>query len=142
MAERVRQSLTGAFRGWGFTTYERRALQLFVALILIGSTVRYYQHRSLSRRFELWRSPADSMQTSRNDSATSPIAALIDINLADAATLELLPGIGPTKAQRIIEWRERNGQFRRVEDLLEVNGIGPTTLKRLRDKVVIGGMQQ
>jgi competence protein ComEA len=46
--------------------------------------------------------------------------------------LERLPGIGPVLARRIVEDRGRNGQYRRLEDLLRVKGIGPKKLKKLR----------
>lgn len=60
---------------------------------------------------------------------------LIDINTADASTLEELPRIGPALAARIIEWRESNGRFTSVDDLLGVSGIGEKLLSGLRDKV-------
>lgn len=58
---------------------------------------------------------------------------LIDVNSASAAELELLPGIGPTLAQRIVEDRERNGPFATVEDLDRVSGIGPRTIEKLKE---------
>ncbi|WP_255218061.1 ComEA family DNA-binding protein [Microbacterium resistens] len=60
---------------------------------------------------------------------------LIDLNTADAATLEELPRIGPALAARIIEWREQNGRFVAVDDLLAVPGIGEKLLAGLRDRV-------
>ena len=68
--------------------------------------------------------------------ATSmPGDGLVDINLADAAALETLPGIGPATAAAIIEHRERNGPFASVDGLLEVRGIGEAKLAQLRDLV-------
>ncbi len=61
----------------------------------------------------------------------------LDINRATAAELERLPGIGPTLARRIVEWRETRGPFRSVEDLLQVPGIGPKTLEGIRDKITV-----
>lgn len=60
---------------------------------------------------------------------------LIDLNSADQAALETLPRIGPALAQRIIEWREENGRFRSVDDLLAVSGIGEKLLAGVRAKV-------
>lgn len=60
---------------------------------------------------------------------------IVNINTASAAELELLPGIGPALAQRIIEYRAKHGRFRRVDDLDAVRGIGPRTLERLRPLV-------
>ncbi|UFU04952.1 ComEA family DNA-binding protein [Ruania halotolerans] len=62
-------------------------------------------------------------------------APLVDLNTADAAALETLPGIGPARAAEIIAWREREGEYSSVDQLLEVSGIGPATLERLRERV-------
>lgn len=59
----------------------------------------------------------------------------LDLNSAEAAALEALPGIGPALAQRIIDWRAANGRFTSVDDLLAVPGIGDKMLEALRDQV-------
>jgi competence protein ComEA len=59
--------------------------------------------------------------------------ALVDLNAADAATLETLPGVGPVIAERIVAWREENGPFTSVDELAEVSGIGPAMLATIRD---------
>jgi competence protein ComEA len=61
---------------------------------------------------------------------------VINLNTAGVAELETLPGIGPALAQRIVEFRSLNGPFASIEALAEVRGIGPTTLERLRGRVV------
>ncbi|HLT70614.1 MAG TPA: helix-hairpin-helix domain-containing protein [Acidimicrobiales bacterium] len=63
--------------------------------------------------------------------------APIDVNAADAAALEELPGIGPATAQAIVEHRERHGPFRTVDDLIDVRGIGEAKLARIRDLVTV-----
>lgn len=55
----------------------------------------------------------------------------VNINQASKDELETLPGIGPAKAQAILDFREENGSFKEVEDLLQVNGIGEKTLENL-----------
>lgn len=62
---------------------------------------------------------------------------LISINTASAPELERLPGIGPVIAQRIVEFREEYGPFQRLEDLLEVEGIGPSKLESLQDYIQV-----
>jgi len=62
----------------------------------------------------------------------------IDINTATAAELDLLPGIGPALAKRIIEYRDEHGAFRRVDDLILVRGIGPKHIDRIRALVLAG----
>lgn len=59
----------------------------------------------------------------------------VDLNTADQAALETLPRIGPALAERIIAWREENGRFASVDDLLAVPGIGEKLLAGIRDGV-------
>ncbi len=62
----------------------------------------------------------------------------VDINTADAETLALaLDGIGLAKAREIVAYREQNGEFKSVEDLEQVRGIGPATIARNRDRIVV-----
>ena len=71
--------------------------------------------------------------------AVSTGAQLLDINAANALQLaEQLPGIGPSKAAAILQWREQNGHFERIEQLQEVKGIGPKTVEKLRPLIRIG----
>lgn len=65
-------------------------------------------------------------------------ARKVDLNTADQQQLEELPGIGPRTAERIIQFREENGPFRRIEDLLNVRGIGEKKFQRLKDLVRVG----
>lgn len=61
----------------------------------------------------------------------------VDLNAATAAELEALDGIGPVLAGRILAFRAENGPFRTVADLLNVRGIGPRTLERLRPQLAV-----
>jgi competence protein ComEA len=63
--------------------------------------------------------------------------ALVNVNTATIDQLESLPGIGPTLAQRIVDYREGHGPFRSVDELLNVSGIGDQTLAELRPKVTV-----
>lgn len=67
--------------------------------------------------------------------ADAPGDDRVDLNSADQEALETLPRIGPALAERIIAWREDNGRFRSVDDLLAVPGIGEKLLAGLRDAV-------
>lgn len=60
---------------------------------------------------------------------------VLDLNTATLSDLTRLPGIGQTKAQAILDWREAHGPFRAVEDLLSVDGIGEKTWETLRPYV-------
>lgn len=65
-------------------------------------------------------------------------AQRVNINTADEAQLETLPGIGPTLARRIVAYRETHGPFATVDDLLAVSGIGPSLLDKLRPWITTG----
>jgi competence ComEA-like helix-hairpin-helix protein len=64
---------------------------------------------------------------------TSPL----DLNLASVAALDSLPGIGPTRAASIVQYRASHGPFRSVEELGRVSGMGPAALARIRDLVTV-----
>ena len=61
----------------------------------------------------------------------------ININTASAAELETLDGIGPSKAEAILRYREEHGPFTDVRDLLEVPGIGEKTLEKFADQISV-----
>ncbi|MEQ8186966.1 MAG: helix-hairpin-helix domain-containing protein [Candidatus Eremiobacterota bacterium] len=65
----------------------------------------------------------------------------IDINEATLADLDSIPGIGPVIAQRIIEHRNSSGNFKRVEDIKEVKGIGEKTFEKIKDYIEVKGGQ-
>ncbi|HOC42834.1 MAG TPA: helix-hairpin-helix domain-containing protein [Thermoanaerobaculales bacterium] len=63
----------------------------------------------------------------------------VNVNTATADQLQLLPGVGPALAARIIEFREANGPFEKVDELTAVQGIGDKSLEKLRPYVVTSG---
>lgn len=72
-------------------------------------------------------------------SALSMAAELLNINSADVETIaSSLNGIGPAKAQAIVDYREQNGTFQALEDLTNVPGIGETTLDQIKSMITIG----
>ena len=97
----------------------------------------------------------DTLQTLLSDAAVEPDADLshielyvphegenqspqkIDINRAEPWLLEALPGIGEILAQRIVDYRSENGLFRRVEDLLQVSGIGEATFENIKNYITV-----
>jgi len=64
---------------------------------------------------------------------------VVNINTASAEQLQLLPRVGPTVAERIISFREANGAFKKLEELVAVKGIGESSLERLRPFVATDG---
>jgi competence ComEA-like helix-hairpin-helix protein len=63
----------------------------------------------------------------------------VDLNSADVASLDSLPGVGPSRARAIVRYREANGPFRAVQELARVSGFGPAALGRLQGRVTVGG---
>jgi competence protein ComEA len=68
-------------------------------------------------------------------------AARIDINKATVAELDTLPGIGPVIAARIVEFRTKNGPFKRPEDLMNVRGIGEKKFLKLKERIAVSAPQ-
>lgn len=68
----------------------------------------------------------------------NPPSHPIDLNAANEKELEELPGVGPTTAQAIINFREKSGRFKRVEDLLTIRGISEAKLQKMRPYLTIG----
>jgi|SRR5580658_1037642 competence protein ComEA len=62
----------------------------------------------------------------------TPPARPLDLNVANFKVLEQVPGIGPKTAQAIVDFRQKSGRFRRVEDLLAINGISQRKLDKMR----------
>ncbi|MHB1163497.1 MAG: helix-hairpin-helix domain-containing protein, partial [Minisyncoccota bacterium] len=65
-------------------------------------------------------------------------ATLVNINTADATTLDTLPGIGPSKAAAIVEYRQEHGAFVRTEDIQNVSGIGSSTFANIQSLITVG----
>jgi competence protein ComEA len=78
--------------------------------------------------------PGDEMAVGAQSGETD---GHIPLNRADATQLQDLPGVGPVLAERIIAYREANGPFQTVEDLLEVPGIGEAKLAAMRDLISV-----
>jgi competence protein ComEA len=102
----------------------------------------------------LWQE-GDTLQTLLSDAGVEPEADLsyieiyvpqagetaslqkIDINRAEPWLLAALPGIGEVTAQAIVDYRDNNGPFNRIEDLLKVSGIGPATFEKIKDFITV-----
>lgn len=78
-----------------------------------------------------------SAQQAAGQSGAEQQATQLNLNTAKAADLEKLPGIGAATAARIIEYRDQNGPFKKVEDLMNVKGIGEKTFLKLKPLVMV-----
>jgi competence ComEA-like helix-hairpin-helix protein len=126
----------------GFTRSEILVLLFLSTTFLAGNAVRWYR-RTWEARTELPPydySSVDSEFVARSRSQLSesppPARALelesIDLNSATLEELVMLPGIGPSTAQKILQYRQEQGPFTSAEELLEVQGIGVKKLERIR----------
>jgi competence protein ComEA len=70
--------------------------------------------------------------------AEVPPAAVVNLNTAAASDLEKLPGIGAKVAARIVEYRQKKGPFRKIEELMNVQGIGEKSFLKLRSQITVG----
>jgi len=91
-------------------------------------------------------SPA-SAQTAKAASAAKTVsptkaratpASPVNLNSASVAQLQTLPGIGASTAQRIIEYRQKNGSFKKIEELMNVKGIGEKSFLKLKPVITVG----
>jgi len=65
--------------------------------------------------------------------------AKVNINTATAAELETLPRVGPKVAQRIVDFRTKNGNFKKIEEIMKVQGIGEKVFENIKDLITVGG---
>ena len=68
---------------------------------------------------------------------TAASTAVINLNTATASQLESLPGIGPKTAIRIVEYRQKNGSFKKIEELMNVKGIGEKGFLKLKSRITV-----
>lgn len=78
-----------------------------------------------------------SANSSSSTSTSSSNNGKVNINTADESGLQQISGIGPSKAKKIVEYRKQNGNFKSVEDLTNVSGIGEKTLASIKDQICV-----
>ncbi len=82
-------------------------------------------------------SPSKKSSSSSSSSSKLAPGEMININTASAAELDKLPEIGPTKAKAIVDYREANGKFASIEDIMKVSGIKEGTFAKIKDHIVV-----
>ena len=76
-------------------------------------------------------------QNSQSNAKSSSNGELVDVNNASESELQRLTGVGPAIAKRIYEYRQKNGRFKSAEELVNVRGIGPAKLEKMRSQIII-----
>ena len=79
----------------------------------------------------------DAGRNTKGSMASAPAGAAINLNTATVAQLETLPGIGKSTAERIVEYRQKNGGFKKVEDLMNVRGIGEKSFLKMKPLITV-----
>jgi len=98
------------------------------------------QPRSAGARALVWMAALGIALGAAAAAADAPrLSGTVNVNTATVAELQLLPGIGEARAQAVVAERKRRGGFKRLEDLLEVKGIGASSLEQLRPYVTLEG---
>lgn len=130
----------------GISRYEAAALGLTAAFVLFTAGWFFASHTQSEPYTVTVQQAADSASSSAAQSqdtsdSQQPESLLegerIPINTADVHELDRLPGIGPTKAQAIVDYRTEHGPFQSTDQLLEVSGIGEATLEGLLDYITL-----
>ena len=69
--------------------------------------------------------------------ATPAVAGVVNLNTASATELEALPGIGAKTAARIVEYRQKNGPFKKIEELMNIRGVGEKNFLKLKPQITV-----
>ena len=86
---------------------------------------------------------ASAAQTATRTAAkASPVAGVVNINTASATDLEGLPGVGAKTAARIIEYRQKNGPFKKIEELMNVRGVGEKNFLKLKPQISVAAKSE
>ena len=80
---------------------------------------------------------AQSKPTTGNGAAAATAAAPVNLNTATAEQLATIPGVGPKMAERIIDYRQKNGGFKKVEDLMNVSGVGEKSFLKMKPLITV-----
>jgi comEA protein len=106
-----------------------RRLTLTVLLILMG----------LTSVVNAQTAAAPKSQKAKTTNTVVGLVTPVNLNTATAAQLDALPGVGASTAQRIVEYRQKNGSFKKIEELMNVKGIGEKSFLKLKPLITVGG---
>ncbi len=102
---------------------EKKIIVFLIVAFVVGNIVLFVKKEKIKRDFSRYR--------------IEEVVSQIEVNRATKEELEILPGIGPVLAQRIIDYRERNGKFQKFEDLLKVEGVTHKILGQIKGLITL-----
>ncbi len=124
---------------FSFTPQETRALIFLVTALLVGSGVTLYKrmHPGSAPELTVEKRQVGLQHEEETSAARAQTVTRINLNRATCAELEVLPGVGPALSRRIVDYREAKGPFKRIEDIMQVRGIGPQTFEQMKDHLTV-----
>jgi competence protein ComEA len=105
------------------------ALVILVATLISGASTSWAQAQAARG--------AQPARTGSSSKARATAANPVNLNSASAAQLQTLPGVGASAAQRIVEYRQKNGNFKKIEELMNVKGIGEKSFLKLKPLITV-----
>lgn len=115
---------------------EKRNFLLVVVFFLLSGMI--YTHRFESGALAMGERITAAEIGVVEEETTEEWTGELNINTATAEELELLPGIGEGRAADIIAYREANGAFSRIEDIMQISGIGEKTFEKMKEQITVG----
>jgi comEA protein len=127
----------------GFTKKETIVIFFLAAGFICGTGIQFIQKRTLSLP-----EPVNAMtvnagsvcmdeQMLMNTDEKSSTVFKIHLNTASSDILQQVPGFGPVTAKKIVQYRDQNGPFQSVEDLIHIKGIGPKTIEKIKNYLTV-----
>ncbi len=119
-------------RFFDFSLLQIKLLLFLVGLLLVGSVLEFVRSYATVEKEEF----KFAVQLGDGDLTYAPVFA-VDLNLSPADSLELIPGIGPVLASRIVAYRDSIGRYEKPEDVMAVQGIGYTTYEKIKSYIKV-----
>ena len=113
----------------------RRSAMVFIMMLALTASFPLMAQRGKPAK------PAQGTEKGGKPAAAAPAVAstdVINLNTATPVQLATLPGIGPKAADLIVQYREKNGSFKKVEEIMNVRGIGEKTFLKLKSRITVG----
>jgi competence ComEA-like helix-hairpin-helix protein len=119
-------------RYFNFSPLQIKLLIFLVGLLLVGSVLEFVRSYATVEKNEF----KFSVKLGDGDQTYSPVFK-VDLNISPADSLELIPGIGPVLAMRIVAYRDSVGRYEKPEDILEVLGIGYKKFEKIKPYIEV-----